>query len=319
MCTVNAADLVGLQPYVRTVGLSSWTRPQTLVSVSAETSGKCRTVLVDVGDRVPENGIVVELDDTFVRLDLAKNRISQEQAQRQLDEEKKNLRRYTELINKKSTPQATYDQAALQADLYNYSRELLKIEEQSLTELLARHTVSTQPGWIVTRRLIEPGEYVRQGEPLLEVGDFRTLLATFLLTVQELDSLRKMAAIELEFPALNRTVAAQLHQISPLYDGASKKIEVELRLDAGGHPGMRAGLQTQLTVEGEEVPGQFVVPASALINRYEAHWLQAADGGRHKVILLGYASKGLAIIAGADLAMGQNYVRKPTTAAAVTD
>ena len=309
-------EIFQLQPYSREIKLSGFTRPVKLITISAETSGRCHSVLVETGDEIPAAGVVAQLDDTFVLLDLEKNRISQEQARRQLEEETKNLARYRALINNKSTPQATYDEAALRADLYGYALQSLKIEEDYLRELLERHVVRAPADWLVTQRFAEPGEFVRQGEPILEVGDFRQLVVNFLLTQKELVSLQSAVDIILHFPESNLEVPAELHRVSPLYDSVSKKTEVELRIDSKTPILSRGGLYCLLKIPAGRVENQFVVPAAALISRYEAHWLKTADGKLHKVILLEYLDDGLsAVITGDKLASEQSYEMSPANEA----
>jgi len=311
-----AAEVFQLQSYARQIQLSGLTRPVRMMTVHAEISGRCRAVLVDVAERVPDAGVVAELDDTFIQLDLAKNRISQDKARRQLEEEKKNLDRYTALISKNSTAQATYDEALLQADIYRYSLQMLQVEESQLREQLARSRMTGPQGWTVIRRFSEPGEYIRQGEPVLELGDFRQLLVTFLLTPQQVSALQGMDRIQLFFAELTDPVQAELHTISPVSDPVSKKIEVELLVNGLDHPALRGGLQAQLILPGERVADQFVAPASALESRYEAHWLRSEDGTKHKVILLGYSAGGRdAVVSGGGLAAGQSYLAQPVAGA----
>jgi len=315
-CHVSVAfgtEIFQLQPYTREIQLSGLARPVRMMTVHAEISGRCSAVLVDVAERVPDAGIVAELDDTFIQLDLAKNRISQDKARRQLEEEKKNLDRYTALISKNSTAQATYDEALLRADTYRYSLQLLQVEESQLREQLARSRITAPQGWTVINRFSEPGEYLRLGDPVLELGDFRRLLVTFLLTPQEVFGLQGEDRIQLFFPELpDSVVQAELHTISPLSDPVSKKIEVELQVDGLVHPQLRGGLQARWTLPGESVANQFVAPISALESRYEAHWLHSVDGARHKVILLGYTPDGReAVVSGDGLAAGQSYLAQP--------
>lgn len=305
--------LFQLQPYSREVTFTGFSRPVRAMTVSAEVNGQCVDVAVDVGDLVAEQNPAILLDTILARLDLDKNRIAQEQAKRQLTEEKNTLSRYRELIDKKSTAQATYDEAKLRADLYTFTFKGLQVEEKSLLEILRRHEIHVPAGWLVTRRLVEPGEYVRAGEPLLELGDFRRITVTFLLTDQEVAVLERLESTLLQLPDYKLSVAAGLHRVSPLFDPVSKKTAVELIFDADPRLPQRAGLRCLLVLPTGEVSQQFVVPATALVSRYEAHWLVAPAGERHKVIVLGYLENGAsAVITGNNLAIGQDFQTSPS-------
>ncbi len=311
---VSAEEIVELRPYHRELSLTGFTRAKAELSVAGEVSGRCTRIVVDRGDMVPPSGLIAELDDTFIRLDLEKNSIAQEQARRQLELEKKTLSRYTTLMQSNSAAQATYDDASLRAELYELSLKSLRNERARLQETLDRHMLYGPPGWQVIDRLIEEGAYVRQGETVFLLGDFRQLLVRFMLSYEELELLQKMTAIVLDFPELNATGEAQIYRVSPDFDAASRKIPVDLQVfpSAPFTASSRGGLRTILTLVGKEQPGSFVVPVSSLISRYEAHWLVQADGQWKKVILLGTRDAGRqAIIGGEDLVTGETFLLSP--------
>ncbi len=67
-------------------------RPKQELNITSEVSGRSKNVLVDIGDSVPADRAGVELDKTFIMLDLQKNRIAQEEVGRQLElKEKRRL------------------------------------------------------------------------------------------------------------------------------------------------------------------------------------------------------------------------------------
>jgi len=322
LCAVAAAEeTIQLQPYQRSLELTGFTRAKAEVAIAGEVSGRCSKIHVDLGDTVPASGIVAELDSTLVRLDLVKNKIAQEQAGRQLLLEKKTLDRYTTLMENKSAAQATFDEASLRADILELTLQDLVNEEARQKEMLDRHTLRGPPGWQVIERFVEEGAFVHQGEAVMRLGDFRQLLVSFMLSYEELDLLRKMEEIILRFPELEVTAEARIHRVSPGFDVKSRKIPVDLIVlpeTFSSAVDLRGGLRVTLTIVGKEETGSFVVPMSALVSRYEAHWLVKADGRRKKVILLGTEAHGQeaqAIITGKELAAGESFLLLPADAA----
>lgn len=313
---VIAQEMVALQPHARELLFTGFTRPVVKMTLAAEVSGKCRKMHVDKGDIVPEDGVVTEIDDTFVSLELAKNRIERQKTQRQLELEEKNLKRLTNLIQNNSTAQAIYDEALQNSQVLNLTLQGLQTERKRLEELLARHTLRAPEGWRVIERFIEPGEYVRQGEPILELGDFTTLVIPFMLTYAELELLRDMDKIVLFIPDLDMTRETEIFRVSPFFDEQKKKIEVELRTlkpSLGNSNDDRGGLRAQLKIFGKVENSTYQIPFSALINRYEARWVVGEDGTRHQVILLGKNPRGdRAIITGTTLVPGERIQASPT-------
>ncbi len=312
---LSAEETVQLLPYKRQLLLNSLTRPIKELTIAGEVSGRCIEVLVDLGDTVTSTGVVAELDRTFVKLDLEKNEIAQQKASRQLELEKKTLSRYTTLIKSNSAAQATFDEATLRADIHKLTLDSLKNEEIRLGEVLKRHSLKGPSGWEVVERLVEPGEFVRQGEPVLRLGNFKKLLVSFMLTYEELGLLRQMDRITLYLEEIGQEVEGKIHQVAPDFDEKSRKIPVDLiiaRKSPSLDAGLRGGLRVQLTIDGKEEADTFVIPFSALTSRYEANWLVTADGQRKKVILLGKSGDGQdAIVAGSNLIAGQSFLAFP--------
>lgn len=312
---VSAEKFIHLRPYQRELSLTGFTRPIRTLTLTSEVSAKCLQVAIDVGDRIGSSGLIAELDQTFVRLELAKNSIAQQKAARQLELEEKTLARYTSLINQQSAAQATYDEASLKANILELTVSELKIEATRLSELLKRHTLSGPPGWEVIERYVEPGEFIQKGTPVVRLGDFSSLLVPFLLTHQEVALLQEKATITLHSPDLGGRVAGRIHTIGPGFDEKSRKIPVELLVDGSVEPGdhaLRGGMRVILKLAGKPEKDLFIVPSKALVSRNEAHWLVSPEGRRIQVIVLGENGEGdHATITGSSLQAGDAFLAHP--------
>ena len=309
-----AQELTKLQPYSRQLLFTGFTRPVKEMTLTGEVSGKCMEIRLDVGDTVTTPD-VVEIDATFILLDLKKNAIAQQMTLHNLELEEKNLARYTKLMQNNSTAQATFDEAVHNTHVLRLNLQSLKAEEKRLNELLQRHTLYAPVGWQVLQRYVEPGEYIRQGEPILKLGNFTRLVVRFLLTYDELNLLQSMEDITLGLVDINSTVSAAIYRVAPDFNEEKKKISVELitrETPAETKIRWRGGLRAQLRIDGKQESTTFLVPFSALISRYEANWVVTEDGTRKKVILLGRSEMGNdAIISGNNLSAGERIVAFP--------
>ncbi len=312
---VFAQELVELRPYSRQLLFTGFTRPAKELILSSEVSGTCKEILLDVGDTV-NSPDAAKIDDTFIRLDVQQNGIAQKKIIRQLELEEKTLTRFTNLMQNNSTAQANFDEAAFNADNLRLNLQNLKAEETRLREMLKRHTLHAPLGWRVMQRYIEPGEYIRQGEPVLKFGNFERLIIPFLLTFEEIDLLQNMKTIHLNLPDINASVPAEIYQIAPDFNEQKKKIRIELITSTTSEPEVvqwRGGLRAKLKITGKTESDTFLIPFTALIGRYEANWLISEDGTQKRVILLGKsATEGDAIITGENLSAGERVVASPT-------
>lgn len=311
----TADELVELRPYARKFSLTGFTRPLREMTVPAEVSGRVDRVYVDIGDTIPESRVVADIDRTFAQISLRQNGIALEKNEHQRELVEKTMRRYANLIEKNSTAQATYDQAVLDAQLLALEKSSLQAEKKRLQERLKRHTVTAPSGWRVAERMIEPGEYVREGAAVLRLSDYSGLVVSFQLTYEQLTLLQATPAPLLQLPDFNSDIASEISQLSPDFDPGDKKIAVELEFASDLLPEgveARGGLRAILTLEGKIEENAYVVPRSAVIDRYGTHWLVDSQGARHKVIFLGTGPEnGTAVVSSSRLTAGQKVQKHP--------
>ncbi len=315
----RAENVFELAPFFRTATLNGLTHPRKEMTITSEVSGRCRDIYADMSEVIPSSGKFAEIDSTFLNLDIESNKIAQEQARRQLDQEKKTLDRYTVLVKQKSTPQATFDEVALKVDLYNLTLKKLQNEALRLQEQRTRHTIMAPAGWQVIERFAEPGEFIQAGQPIAHLGDFQNLLAKFAVTYDELKTLEDIQHLSLLLPDVGRQVEASIYRVSPVFDVKTRKIPMELEISASqeNHASpLRGGMRAELVFKSATAAGTYVVPLSALISRYEAHWLVRPDGTKQQVVVLGRTEDGSqAVVSAETLSAGMTFLSEPDQSA----
>ncbi|WP_207263670.1 efflux RND transporter periplasmic adaptor subunit [Desulfovibrio sp. Huiquan2017] len=295
----------------RRSSLTGFTRARSAMSLVAEESGRVVKVQADVGDALGRTGLFAELDTTFIRLDLAANRADQERLKSDLDYNRKEMDRYKALVKTDTAPQSTLDanvrahQAALQ------QLRAKQVEEQVLLERLKRFSLVGPPGWKVIARDIEPGEWVTKGETVAELGRYDILLVPFALTSEEYRALKALGnTVVLRLTDLGGTVAARVARVSPGFDPATRKINVDLEIVEGDFE-FRGGVRTELGLVLPDPGGAVVVPESALVKAYEEYFLVPPGGDRVRVVLLGSAGDGLRRVSGPDVHPGDVFLLHP--------
>ncbi len=310
-----AENVFKLTPFYRTATLSGLTHPRKEMTITSEASGRCKEIYADVSEVVPPSGTFAEIDTTFLDLDIESNKIAREQARRQLDQEKKTLERYTVLVEQKSTPQATFDEVALQVDLYNLTLKKLENEALRLQEQRERHTIRAPAGWQVIERYVEPGEFVQAGQPIAHLGDFQSLLVKFAVTYEELKTLEDRQQLSLLLPDVGKQVNARIYMVSPVFDVKTRKIPMELEISSLQEnllSPLRGGMRAELVFKSTAATGTYIVPLSALLSRYEAHWLVRSDGTKQQVVVLGRTEdESHAVISAETLSAGMVFLSDP--------
>ncbi len=285
LCTAIAAK--------QQILLTGFTRARAGMDLIPEVAGKCVDLYADVGEVIADNGIFASVDATMVELDLQANALSQQQTRSTLRFNTTQVKRYRQLHTSKSSSQARLDEQELELEQSRIKLEQLQVEEQRLRELLARHRIKAPPGWRIIERQVEPGQWLRSGQVIARAGDFQQLIVPFAVTRAELRSLQEQGdTIIVHLPFDGKEGRGSLYRISPGFDPVSRKIQVEILLSETTCDNLslqQGGVQVEVKVEVPDPMHSLLIPASAVLERYEENRLIRSTNQEMRVIVLGNA------------------------------
>jgi len=303
--------LVATEPALREVTLTGFTRARAELPLATETAGRVVAVAYDIGETIGQDGIFARLDDTFIKLELAEVEVQQERLRTRIAYDRREIKRHTELARRKHTSASELD--ALEQTLRDnrYELQALEIRHKVLRERLLRTRIRAPAGWRITRRNLEPGQWVQDGENVGAAADFTTLIVPFALTPDQYKTLvdSDNDGLRLHLPDLKREVAASIYRTYPGFDPVTRKIAVDLALRdrIGPH---RGGLRARLGLRLSERTGAVTLPIAAVEHSHEELWVTREDSQRLRVILLGsdQGPDGERLhVAAPDLAPGQRF------------
>ena len=294
------------EPATKQVVLTGFTRARASQDLTVEEAGRCLSVALDVGETLPENGVFAQLDGTFLRLDLQLNENEMARLDNQVAYLEKETRRLKTLLEQLTIPDTNYDQMLQQLEQSKLERVKLATQRSILQERYNRFTLKGPPGWRVTKRFLEPGQWVAQGATVARLGDFRRLNIPFSLDHLGLQWLRNHSGpITLNLTDEKLQVEAKVRSISPAFDEVTRKTEVMLEIESG-MPRWRGGIRVEW-VMNQAMPGVFVLNGAAVERRYDAHWVTREDGTRLRVEWIGESPDGVVRIKSPDLTAGQRF------------
>lgn len=275
-----------LADYLQLQGVIEATNAAT---VSAQTSGRVERVLVEVGDQVAAGATIVTITSVDQYQALSQAQSQWAAATANLLAAEQDYERVMQLVAQDLLPNAEGDRvkAALdnaQAQEKNAAAAVARAQEQlSYTEVKAPY------GGIVSERLVEPGELVQPGTPLMSGFDPAQLRihvdipASYASAAADYQWAR-VAGIEpsgfLVFPTA--------HQQS-----GTQRIRLSLPADTDFLPGQWQTVQVQVA-EHEGI----VVPAAALYRQGEMNLVKLADGNWRAVRIGGHYRDRVEIVAG---------------------
>jgi RND family efflux transporter MFP subunit len=253
-------------------GMVEATRQST---VSAQISGRIKEINFDVGSRVNKGQVILRIDERETAQALAGSNAQVVQAQATLQNAKANYERSKQLFEQKFISQSALDKS--EAD-YRIARAQATASEASAGQASLERGYSdvvAPYGGIVAARLVEVGEMVMPGKPLMvgfDPGEMRVIVSVPQFKLQEIGAHPK-AFVEL--PSLNRFVQAASTTVQPLADSRTHSTQVRVNLpanEAGVYPGMF--VRTHFVVGKAN---KLVIPGSAILHRSEVVAVYVVD------------------------------------------
>ena len=253
-------------------GLVEATRQST---VSAQISGRIKEILFDVGDRVKKGQVILRIDERETEQALMGSNAQVLQAQATLLNAKATYERARKLFEQKFISQSALDKA--QAD-YQVARAQAVASEANASQASLAHgysAVVAPYGGVVAARLVEVGEMVTPGKPLMTGFDPAEMRVVVSVPQYKLPELGTHPKVMVEVPSLSRWIKAVSTTMQPLADARTHSTQVRVNL-----PTDEADLYPGMFVHAHFIIGKvnkLVIPTSAILHRSEVVAVYVVD------------------------------------------
>jgi len=257
-------------------------------TVSAQIAGRVKEVLFDVGDRVEKGQVILRIDEREAAQALAGSQAQVLQAQAAMQNAKANYERARQLFAQKFISQAALDKA--QAD-YKIALAQAAASQAGAGQASIAHgysAVIAPYGGVVAARLVEVGEMVVPGKPLMTGFDPGNMRVVASVPQDKLADIGAKPEVMVEVPSLQRWIKAASVTVQPVADARTHSTQVRVYLptnEPGIYPGMfvRAHFSVGMA-------NKLLIPASAVLRRSEVVAVYVVDekgGVRLRQIRLG--------------------------------
>lgn len=260
--------------------------------IATKVSGNVTELPVALGSKIEKGQLLLEIEagELLARL---------EQSKAQLEQAKRNLTREENLLRKNAaTPEAVKAQ-----------RDMVKIAEAAYQEAqtMIEYTKIEAPfDGLITRKLVNRGDLVTPGLPLLQIDNEFDLQVITNLPESILPSIKLGQQYDVSVPAIDKTVQGTVSELAPSADPVSRTGLMKMRLPSTEDlvPGQFAKIyliHKQLTT--------MMVPESAVFPAGQLERVFAIENGRVnlKLVRTGIHHKGLVeILSG--LSLGEEIV-----------
>ena len=226
---VAKVEQTSLQDDAQSVGSL---RSRQSVMLRPEVSGRVKTLGFEDGARVRAGQLLVQLDDTLQRAEVR-------QAQAQVSIAQANFKRNQELVEQNFVAKRVLDESAANLQVAQ--------AQQSLADArLQRMAILAPFDGTVGLRVVNPGDYVKDGADLINLEDTSSMVVDFRLPERYERKLKPQQVVELALDAFpGRTFKARVQAVDPLLDANGRSVGIRALLpNTGGEPiqqGAKAG------------------------------------------------------------------------------
>jgi len=236
-----------IAPVLETVG--SLSSPQG-VMLSADLPGIVTTISFESGSHATNGQLLVQLD---TRQEEAQLRT----AKAKLDLARQNLDRAKDLSAKHVIAQSAYDETKSQ-----YDAAVASVDETQAT--IDRKTIRAPFEGFIGIRQINAGQYVKSGDPIVQLESLDPIYVNFALPQQNLANLRVGQAVQLKADGIpDKVFKGSINAINSAVDATTRHIQIQATIPNPDHvlrSGMFAGVQVVLPSRESVV----MVPATAV-------------------------------------------------------
>lgn len=286
-------------------------------TVAAQLSGTVVEVLVDAGDRVRRGQVLARIDtrDVDARVEAAQAGVAQADAR--LAQARLELERTRSLLAQNFVSKAALDRAEADYLAARAAADAARADNSRSRTARSYAELKSPIDGVVTRRLLDPGEFAAPGTGVVQVHDPAALRAVGNLPQGMLARAAQVQQARIELPQPGRSFAATRITILPSADARLLSTQVRAELPPGEVAGVLPGAAAKILLVVGRVR-RLVVPESTLIRRGElvAVNVVAADGKPQlRQVRLGTAQSGSGVEVLAGLTEGERVLVNPLAAA----
>jgi RND family efflux transporter MFP subunit len=277
--------LVEMRPVEQRASVTGEVRATQRSRIASREAGKVVSVRVREGDRVSKGDVLVTLDESLLRIDLASAHAqltaansALAEARSVLDRRERDLRRLEELQRRQSATDNEVQDARSEVDaqaarLAARAAEIegAKARVARLEEQLSDMTVVAPYNGRISQKLVDEGEWAGQGDALVELVGSDTVDVFLDVPQRYVNAIQSPeASILVRFDALGTEATLSNGSVVPVADSAARTFP--LRLVATNAEGLiQPGMSVTASIPAGFSGPAMLAPADALL-RDDAGW-----------------------------------------------
>lgn len=241
-------------------------RADEAVTITPEIAGRIAEINFKEGERVEKGDVLVKLDDSLVRAELA-------DAQARFDLASANNDRARQLSRTGNVTERAIDEAASNFGIAEAAVELQKVR-------LAKHTIRAPFPGRVGLRGVSVGSYIGIGTPIVALAKIDVLKVDFKLPERFVSSVTLGQTVEIMVDAVpGKSFVGEIYAIDPQVDVNGRALSLRARLQNRDGQ-LRPGLFARIVVKGKQTREVVMAPEGAIVPRGGDTFVYRIENGK---------------------------------------
>ncbi len=263
---LNPADLFSVESGEFASGpvISGSLQPERQADLRAEVSAIVLQVFKHNGDKVQKGDLLVRLDDTSLRENLASAHEAERASQQAFDQAARQFDRLKTLSSSGAVSTQNLEDAEIRRNNAQSDLAAAKARVVQARQQMDKTEVRAPFAGIVSERAVSNGDTAQVGKALLKVIDPSSLRFEGFIAADQISQVQVGNAVLFNVNGYgNQQFTGAVERVSPMANSATRQVQVSVRIQ-GNNSAMVAGLFAEGRVQTTSHAG-LMVPESALI------------------------------------------------------
>ena len=225
--------------------------PNKETKISTDIQGKINSVLVDAGTSVRKGQVVIQLDNSLLRLQLQSVEI-------QIEGLEADVKRYTVLASADAIQGVQLEKAEL-------ALKSSKVQKATLTEQINKTAITAPFNGIVTAKLTEEGAFAAPGVPLLQITDISLLKFTINVPEEEIDQFKINQLFSLSADIYPETLLSGKVIMTGSKANMGNSFPVQFSVNNTTDLKIKSGMFGEVNLKNDNGAKFIIIPASSIV------------------------------------------------------
>lgn len=234
-------------------------------TIAAEVAARVIKVHVNPGDQVSKGQLVATLDATDFAMQRNEAQAEVARIQALLDNQAKTVARNQALVDKKFISQNAVDTEVANQNVLKQQLAAARARVGSINHNSSKSKVIAPVSGVVEKKLVDTGDYVRIGDPIVQIVSKQKLRAHLPFPEHIGAQLKPGLKVRLTTPTSSQVVETVIEELKPLITEGNRSIDVIADVD--NVQGWQPGASVNGSVVLSDLPAAMMVPEESLVLR----------------------------------------------------